>query len=87
MLWIISWKNNIEASKSRMRSSLIVQHPRKPKLLVNFHMDLLQLMRETKYLRRMGIEVPQSAINVSIQVTSLIAQKGDCEEFLSRRMC
>lgn len=53
-----------------MVHKLIVHHPKKPRLLVNFHMDLLQLMRETKYLQRLGIEVPQSAIDISIQVHS-----------------
>ena len=67
-LWIQTWKENIEGSKSRIYDPLIVHHPSKNQLLVNFHMDLLQLMRETRYLQTLGIQVPQSAIDVALQV-------------------
>lgn len=68
-LWIITWTENIERSKTFMRAPLIVQHPKKARLLVNFHMDVLQLMHEAKYLQQLNIPVPESALKVSIQVS------------------
>jgi dynein heavy chain len=44
-----------------------VRHPETGNLLVNFDKEIMQLMRETKYLQRMGIEVPESAKMVLLQ--------------------
>eukprot|EP00898_Chlorokybus_atmophyticus_P005691 jgi/Chlat1/6122/Chrsp409S05665 len=44
-----------------------LRHPESGVLLVNFDRDILQLMRETKYLQRLGIEVPESAKMVLLQ--------------------
>ena len=66
-LWLQAWKKSIESSKpgSRRRSSCGT--PRRTNLLVNFDKEIMQLMRETKYLQRMGIEVPESAKMVLLQ--------------------
>lgn len=34
---------------------------------VNFHEDLVILIRESKYLDRMGFAVPETALNVTLQ--------------------
>ena len=44
-----------------------MRHPETGNLLVNFDKEIMQLMRETKYLQRMGIEVPESAKMVLLQ--------------------
>jgi Dynein heavy chain, N-terminal region 1 len=46
----------------------MVQHPESGKLLVNFDKEIMQLIRETKYLQRNGVEVPESARMVLLQV-------------------
>lgn len=35
---------------------------------VNFHQDLIKLIRETRYLDRMGFSIPEIALNVALQV-------------------
>lgn len=35
---------------------------------VNFHPDLVKLIRETRYLDRMGFQIPETALNVTLQV-------------------
>jgi hypothetical protein len=35
---------------------------------VNFHGDLIELIRETRYLDRMGFPIPEIALNVALQV-------------------
>lgn len=34
---------------------------------LNFHTDLTQLIRETRYLDRMGFTIPDIALNVTLQ--------------------
>ena len=36
-------------------------------IFVNFHQDLIVLIRESKYLDRMGFVVPETALNVTLQ--------------------
>jgi hypothetical protein len=37
-------------------------------VMVNFHSDLIQVIRETRYLDRMGFHIPEIALNVALQV-------------------
>ena len=60
-LWHLAWSKSIEQSKAGLQATLIVRHPETGNLLVNFDREISQLMREAKYLQRMGIEVPESA--------------------------
>ena len=53
--------------KAGLQATLIVRHPETGNLLVNFDREISQLMREAKYLQRMGIEVPESAKMVLLQ--------------------
>jgi dynein heavy chain len=69
MLWHQGWVKSIENAKAGLQATLIVRHPDSGKLLVNFDKEIMQLMRETKYLQRMGVEVPESAKMVLLQET------------------
>ncbi|CAD7937238.1 unnamed protein product [Amoebophrya sp. A120] len=66
-LWYQAWVHSIEQAKSGLQSTLIVRHPDDGKLHVNFDWEILQLIRETKCLDRMGIEIPESAKMVLLQ--------------------
>jgi len=66
-LWLQAWVKSIESSKAGLQATLIVKHPETGDLLVNFDKEIIQLMRETRYLQRMGIEVPESAKMVLLQ--------------------
>jgi hypothetical protein len=66
-LWLRAWRKSIEDSKAGLQATLIVRHPETGNLLVNFDKEIMQLMRETKYLQRMGVEVPESAKMVLLQ--------------------
>eukprot|EP00397_Hematodinium_sp_SG-2012_P000031 GEMP01000031.1.p1 GENE.GEMP01000031.1~~GEMP01000031.1.p1 ORF type:complete len:4639 (+),score=1050.01 GEMP01000031.1:391-14307(+) len=68
-LWYQAWVNSLETAKSGLQSTLIVRHPDDGKLHVNFDWEILQLIRETKCLDRMGIEIPESAKMVLLQET------------------
>jgi dynein heavy chain len=66
-LWHLAWTKGIEAAKSGLQATLIVRHPATDRLHVNFDREILQLLRETKCLMRMGQEVPESARMVLAQ--------------------
>jgi dynein heavy chain len=68
-LWYQAWVGNIEAVKSGLQATLIVKHPEDGlKYHVNFDWEILQLVRETRCLDRMGgIEIPESAKMVLLQ--------------------
>ena len=66
-LWMLAWTKGIEAAKAGLQATLIVRHPKTDKLHVNFDREILQLLRETRCLMRMGIEVPESAKMVLMQ--------------------
>lgn len=60
-LWHDAWKGSIEYSKAGLQATLLVKHPETKNLLVNFDKELLLLIQETKYLQRLGLEVPDNA--------------------------
>ena len=66
-LWYQAWTRGIERSKAGLRATLIVKHPETKALLVNFDKDIMQLIRESKYMLRLDVEVPESARMVLAQ--------------------
>ena len=67
------WKKSIESSKAGSGDAHRAA-PRDENLLVNFDKEIMQLMRETKYLRRMGIEVPEREVVLPRRKSSRRAQ-------------
>ncbi|CAK0802233.1 unnamed protein product, partial [Prorocentrum cordatum] len=68
-LWYQAWVNSIEAVKSGLQATLIVKSPDdNMKYHVNFDWEILQLIRETRCLDRMGgVEIPESARMMLLQ--------------------
>ncbi|CUG94316.1 dynein heavy chain, putative, partial [Bodo saltans] len=65
-IWVDAWKRSIESSKAGMNATLLVRH--EGRLYVNFDIEILQLIKETRAILRMGeINVPQSAKMVLMQ--------------------
>lgn len=62
-----AWLRSIEQCKAGLAAPLLVQHPETSKLLVNFDKEIMQLIRETKYMQRFNIPVPESAMMVLLQ--------------------
>lgn len=66
-LWYKAWLQSIEQAKIGLQATLIIRHPDDGKLYVNFDKEILQLIRESKCLDRMGVEIPESAKIVLFQ--------------------
>ena len=70
-LWLHAWTKSIESAKQGLSATLIVRHPDTGNLLVNFDKEIMQLMKETKYLIRLGSDVPDPAKMVLLQEDKL----------------
>jgi dynein heavy chain len=68
-LWYQAWVNSIETVKSGLQATLIIKHPDDGmRFHVNFDQEILQLIRETRCMDRMGyIEMPEAAKMVLLQ--------------------
>jgi dynein heavy chain len=66
-LWRTKWINEVEKAKVGLQATLIIRHPDNNKLYVNFDGEILTLIRETKCLSRIGIEIPEAAKIVLLQ--------------------
>ena len=66
-LWRTKWVNEVEKAKVGLQATLIIRHPDNNKLYVNFDSEILTLIRETKCLSRIGIEIPEAAKIVLLQ--------------------
>jgi dynein heavy chain len=69
MLWYRSWYSIVEQAKSGLQATLLVadQHGT---LFVNFDSQIIQLIKETKCMQRLGLEVPESARQLCLRESS-----------------
>ena len=66
-LWHRAWVKSVDAARQGLNATLLVRHPDTGALLVNFDRDVAQLLRETRCLLAMGVEVPEPARMVLLQ--------------------
>jgi dynein heavy chain len=64
VLWEKAWQNSVEAARLSMSASVLVIHPDDDKLYVNFDSALLQVIREAKCMRPLGIDVPSFVVDI-----------------------
>ena len=68
IVWHQAWVSSIETTKAGLNATLLIKHPEDQKYHVNFDSEILQLIRETKCLDRMGhVEIPESARMLLLQ--------------------
>ena len=60
-------EESVDQAKAGLQATLIIRHPQTGKLFVNFDREILQLIREAKCLRRIGVEIPEAAKMVLLQ--------------------
>ena len=72
VVWYSAWTASVEQARSGLQATLIVRHLEDGKYYVNFDWEILQLMRETRCLDRMGgIEIPEAAKMTVLQEDKL----------------
>lgn len=62
MLYHRGWFRAVETAKSGMNASLLVRHPENAKLFVNFDPHVFELVAESKYMKKLNLEIPDAAL-------------------------
>eukprot|EP00658_Telonema_sp_P-2_P083320 TRINITY_DN8993_c0_g2_i1.p1 TRINITY_DN8993_c0_g2~~TRINITY_DN8993_c0_g2_i1.p1 ORF type:complete len:4024 (-),score=1669.66 TRINITY_DN8993_c0_g2_i1:145-12216(-) len=69
-IWVDAWTRSIDSSRAGLNATLMVRS--EGKLYVNFDVEILQLIKETRAIMRLGeIKVPQAAKMVLMQEQKL----------------
>uniref|UniRef100_A0A803W400 Dynein axonemal heavy chain 8 n=1 Tax=Ficedula albicollis TaxID=59894 RepID=A0A803W400_FICAL len=61
-----AWMKEISQLQYPLQSTIFVRHPTTEKLLVNFDPQILEVVRETKCMLKLGLEVPEQAVKIAI---------------------
>lgn len=56
-----------------------MHHPTTEKFLVNFDPQILEIVRETKCMMKLGLEVPEQAVKIAILENKLKSNKLQLE--------
>ncbi|XP_074092949.1 dynein axonemal heavy chain 8 [Macrotis lagotis] len=75
VLYHTSWVKDISQLQYALQATLFVRNPETGKLLVNFDPKILEIIRETKCMIRMKLEVPDLAKKLLTWETKLKANK------------
>jgi Dynein heavy chain, N-terminal region 1 len=68
-----SWVGTIDsAALSYLKLNILTHKAESNEVVVNFSDGLVRLMRETRYLDRMGFDIPEVALNITLQEGSYI---------------
>ena len=71
-IWVDAWKRSIDSSKAGLNATLLVRDTQTGKLFVNFDIEILQLIKETRAIMRLGgIDIPPQAKMVLMQEQKL----------------
>lgn len=64
------WCDNVEQiATARLQDFILADDPDAKQTVVNFHPDLTYIIRETKYLDKLGYTIPETALNITLQVS------------------
>jgi dynein heavy chain len=66
--WFGGWSCSVDQLAMTHLKQSILRRESDGQAVVNFHPDLTRIMRETRYLDRMGFKIPEMALNITLQV-------------------
>ncbi|XP_029452717.1 dynein gamma chain, flagellar outer arm-like [Rhinatrema bivittatum] len=61
-MWYQKWKTNVDKGLAGFNVTLLVRNPFTQQLMVNTDMRILQVIEETKWMMRFGIQIPEAAM-------------------------
>ncbi|NWV39501.1 DYH8 protein, partial [Grantiella picta] len=74
-----AWMKEMSQLQYPLQSTIFVRHPKTEKFLVNFDPQILEVVRETKCMIKLGLEVPEQAIKIAIIEDKLKSTKLQLE--------
>ncbi|XP_067868157.1 dynein axonemal heavy chain 5 isoform X2 [Heterodontus francisci] len=77
------WCQAVDFARNGLRASLLIRHPETKEIFVNFDPAVLEVLLEAKYLYKMGLEVPQAALDLCLKETEIKHQYLSIQELLS----
>ncbi|KAM6954364.1 dynein axonemal heavy chain 8-like [Aplochiton taeniatus] len=83
LLYHRAWMREISQLQYALQATLLVRHPDTGKLLVNFDPKITEIVRETKCLLKMGLEVPDQALRMVKTETTMKANRLRLETLLA----
>ncbi|KAJ7419451.1 hypothetical protein BTVI_25264 [Pitangus sulphuratus] len=70
-----AWMKEMSQLEYPLQATIFVRHPKSEKFLVNFDPQILEIVRETKCMIKLGLEVPEQAVKIVIIENKLKANK------------
>uniref|UniRef100_A0A8C0Z8U1 Dynein axonemal heavy chain 8 n=1 Tax=Cyanistes caeruleus TaxID=156563 RepID=A0A8C0Z8U1_CYACU len=70
-----AWMKEMSQLQYPLQSTIFVRHPTTEKLLVNFDGQILEIVRETKCMIKLGLEVPEQAVKIAVMEDKLKSNK------------
>ncbi|NXO33744.1 DYH8 protein, partial [Locustella ochotensis] len=74
-----AWMKEVSQLQYPLQSTILVRHPTTEKFLVNFDPQILEIVRETKCMMKLGLEVPEQAVKIAIIENKLKSNKLQLE--------
>ncbi|NXA78248.1 DYH8 protein, partial [Thryothorus ludovicianus] len=74
-----AWMKEISQLQYPLQSTILVRHPTTEKFLVNFDPQIPEIVRETKCMMKLGLEVPEQAVKLAIIENKLMSNKLQLE--------
>uniref|UniRef100_A0A8C9NK88 Dynein axonemal heavy chain 8 n=1 Tax=Serinus canaria TaxID=9135 RepID=A0A8C9NK88_SERCA len=74
-----AWMKEMSQLQYLLQSTIFVRHPTTEKFLVNFDPQILEIVRETKCMLKLGLEVPEQALKLAIIEDKLKSNKLQLE--------
>ncbi|XP_034615402.1 dynein heavy chain 5, axonemal-like [Trachemys scripta elegans] len=83
LLYHRAWCRFAEQAKNGLRASLLVRHPETKELFVNLDPMVLEVLCETKYLKKMNFEVPDVALGMCAEEEQIKEQQMKLQDLLT----
>ncbi|NXT04789.1 DYH8 protein, partial [Prunella fulvescens] len=74
-----AWMKEMSQLQYLLQSTILVRHPTTEKFLVNFDHQILEIVRETKCMLKLGLEVPEQAVKLAMIEDKLKSNKSQLE--------
>nr|DBA26446.1 TPA: hypothetical protein GDO54_010703 [Pyxicephalus adspersus] len=79
-LWYQKWKSQVDRGLSGLNFTLLVREPVTQRLRVNTDMRIIHLIEETKWMLRLGIRVPETALQAYQQADKFKMYKSNLQD-------
>ncbi|KAE8597580.1 hypothetical protein XENTR_v10016521 [Xenopus tropicalis] len=82
LLYHRGWCKCADIAKNGLHASLLVRHPNTKELYVNLDPMVMEVLHETKYLQKMGFEVPDVILSMATRGDHIKAQQIKLQDML-----